>query len=153
MADELREHLPSDIKEIMIYHAEHPSSLEVLPKCKPVDTAFAALHQISRTLKKYHHLSTPTPVKRPDWLEWEKDYNSLVDLNEHALRIAARQVNSMVIPGKKLDEKPEGGRDVEKLAWEIFEGKRPEVLEKTWGRMAKEQCRTFMGILRGVAEA
>lgn len=135
----------------MIYGGGFSSNSKGSPKCRPHDTARAVLHQISTNLRTYQSLTTSTPIKRPDWMEWEQDYKSLVELNDHALRVAARQVNPMIIPGGRLDEKPENDSDIAKLAWEIFESDRPVELENTWGRIAKEQVKMFMGILRGVA--
>lgn len=147
MADKLREHLSPNFKDIMIYDADYRSHAKDVPTCKPLDTALATLSQISTTLETYYSLSKAAPIKRPDWMEWSQDHKSLVSLNEHALRIAARQINCMVIPGKKMDEMPEEVNDVEKLAWEIFEETRPEDLENTWGEIAKGQIKVFLGLL------
>lgn len=143
MADQLREHLPSKLADIMIYKSDSRD----LPKCSSLDPALAILCQMSTTIQTYDSLSEAAPIARPDWMEWSQDHTSLVSLNEHALRIAARQIDAMVIPGKKMAEMPQRVNDIEELAWEVLEESRPKNLESTWGALAKAQFMAFLGLL------
>ena len=142
MADKLRESLPAKINPIMGYDNYQPNT--------SFDAALATLGQISETVSTYQSLSEAAPLTRPDWMKWEEDHGSLVALEEYALGIAARQINSMVIPGKKMDAKSEKAGEVEEVAWEIFDECRPKTLEKTWGGVAMQQFKAFVGLLGGV---
>lgn len=145
MVAELHEYLPKNTEQIILHDGEHPNTT--------FDPAFAALKQMSETVAIYKSLSESTAIPRPDWLRWDQDHKSLVELNDCALTVAARQINSIVIPGKKMDLKPEKASDVGQLAWEMFEECRPKNQEKTWGGIAVEQVRAFVGLLGGVVRS
>ena len=121
-----------------------------MPSCSPLDEALAALKDISDSLHTYHALANETNIKRPAWMRWDSDHGCLVELSEHALQIVSKQVNSMVIPGRMMEDKALEGNATEMLAWEILNGARRDERDRevSWGTLAQDLVKAFEGVLR-----
>lgn len=151
LSSHLLAQLPEKLEDVLLYdHTEGYNRAKRMPSRSPLDDALAALKDISDLVHTYHALANETGMKRPAWMHWDSDHGCLAELNEHALQIVAKQVNSMVIPGRMMEEKPVEGDATEMLAWEMLNEARPNERDRrmSWGRLAKDSIKAFKGVLR-----
>lgn len=155
LGDALRAHLPPDCASIMSqgYYTGDDARRSI--RNATADNALRMLKYMRESVKLYSTLAArDTGIKKPSSLHWLQDQEDLKDLNQYAMATAARIINNLIIPNPKSPISAPSSRAgvVEKVAWELFDGVRPERMEHTWGRIAQGHVRAFTGILRSMQD-
>lgn len=156
LGDTLRQYLDLDYASIMAPgYPGSPRTVGRSTQNNSFDKVFRFLGQLRESTKVYADLAArDNGITKPDWMRWEQDQRDLKDLNHYATGVAARMINSFIIPMPKMamPSLSKSAGVVERVAWELFDNVGPNGMEDTWGKIAQGQVRAFTGILRSMQD-